>query len=398
MFIPFNTDAPLYHKPIGTIALIVLNCFAFGLLVAAPHNFDTWALSYGHGLTPLNWVTSNFVHANIGHLIGNMIFLWSFGLIVEGKLGWALFLPLYFGIGASECVVEQLLFWNGSGISCGASAVIFGLMAICLIWAPRNELSIFYVIGIRPGVFEISIVLFSLLTLGKSIVLFQMVPTASNELLHLFGAALGAFAGFAFLKLRYVDCEGWDLISVMTGNVPTGEQHYSWQYQQDRSRRLNRKFAKRKKNSSVSQSDSAEVAMQALSSTPSESRFSELVAQGKGHAAFTLLTRIRQIDPGFCPTEDELLTLSRALRRRQEWNSSRQIYQELIQRYPENIAGRLEFAEILTFILQRPSAARRLIAELKPETLTPKQATRHSQLSEQIDALIQSGVLEIREQ
>ncbi|MCA9046891.1 MAG: rhomboid family intramembrane serine protease, partial [Planctomycetaceae bacterium] len=123
-----------------------------------PHDLSQqFALSYGNGLTPLQWVTSLFVHGGIIHLLGNMFFLWGFGLIVEGKLGWSRFIPLYLVIGAAESAIEQFAFSQQEGMSFGASSAIFGLMAVSLIWAPRNELSVFYWLGLKAGVADVSV-------------------------------------------------------------------------------------------------------------------------------------------------------------------------------------------------------------------------------------------------
>lgn len=66
-------------------------------------------LQYGNGIRSWQWVTSIFMHAGIGHLVGNMIFLWSFGLIVEGKVGWKVFLAIYFLMGVGESGIEQIM-------------------------------------------------------------------------------------------------------------------------------------------------------------------------------------------------------------------------------------------------------------------------------------------------
>ena len=42
MIIPWGTDAPIYHRPIATIALIVLNVLAFFLVPARAH--EDWTL------------------------------------------------------------------------------------------------------------------------------------------------------------------------------------------------------------------------------------------------------------------------------------------------------------------------------------------------------------------
>src|SRR6266566_4216395 len=95
VLIPYNTDAPIYHFPFVTVGLIVVNA---AVLVACAKADDQvvegWMLQFGQGLHPLQWISNNFMHAGVMHLIGNMFFLWGFGLVVEGKLGWWRFLLL----------------------------------------------------------------------------------------------------------------------------------------------------------------------------------------------------------------------------------------------------------------------------------------------------------------
>ena len=96
-------------------------------------------LQYGT-FKPWQWITSNFMHAGIMHLLGNMFCLWGFGLVVEGKIGWWRFLLVYLGIGITQCGLEQtLMLFADEGGSLGASAIIYGLMAMCMVWAPRMK-------------------------------------------------------------------------------------------------------------------------------------------------------------------------------------------------------------------------------------------------------------------
>lgn len=135
-FFPWNTDAPIYHWPIATGSLIALNALVFfGHFSAQDADaLAAWTLWHGAGIHPLQWVTSNFIHADIWHLLGNMAFLWVFGLIVEGKIGLLRFLAVYFGIGIGECAIEQVLALGAEpSASYGASSIVYGLMAISLI-------------------------------------------------------------------------------------------------------------------------------------------------------------------------------------------------------------------------------------------------------------------------
>ena len=78
MLIPWGSDAPLYHRPYATITLIVLNVVSF--LLFPPGQYKEWTLILGDDLRPLQWLTNIFMHAGWGQLIGNTIFLWTFGI------------------------------------------------------------------------------------------------------------------------------------------------------------------------------------------------------------------------------------------------------------------------------------------------------------------------------
>lgn len=141
MLIPYSTDAPVYHLPIATVGLIVVNTVLFfAALFGGLPNLELWILPYGAGLTPAQWLTSMFMHDNLDHLLGNMLFLWLFGLVVEGKIGWHRFLACYLSIGIGQSMIEQTLqlALGGEGGSLGASSAIYGIMAMAAIWAPKK--------------------------------------------------------------------------------------------------------------------------------------------------------------------------------------------------------------------------------------------------------------------
>ena len=85
VFFPYATDAPIYHRPIATIGLIVANILVFlAIGGSGSESSDPFWLVFGHGLHPFQWLSCNFVHGDVFHLAGNLIFLWVFGLVVEG--------------------------------------------------------------------------------------------------------------------------------------------------------------------------------------------------------------------------------------------------------------------------------------------------------------------------
>ena len=251
MLIPLGTDAPLYHFPWATTGLIAVNvvCFAltgFGMDAEAVR---PWVLQHGPGVNPLQWFSSAFAHAGWMHLIGNMLFLWTFGLVVEGKLGWRRFLPLYLlltaGCGLVEDLVTQhhtkawrveelaaeegepleagdaellaeLLPDEAMGGSLGASAVIMGLMAISLVWAPKNEVQVILLL-FRAGMFDLSIMTMSLICGAMDLAQWLWDPQFSGPAAHLTGLVLGFAVGLLYLRRGWVECENWDLLAVLAG-------------------------------------------------------------------------------------------------------------------------------------------------------------------------------------
>lgn len=192
----------------------------------APADGDPFTLQYGRGLRPWQWITGHFLHADFLHLLGNMVWLWTFGLIVEGKIGWQKFLAVYMGIAVVEGFMEQTLMlgmepapWN---CSVGASSIIFGIMAMAMIWAPAND--------VHCNVMLIPTALFSVPVAGLGgfyliysviIAVFFTVDgegiTPTSELLHALGGVVGLVVGVAMVHFKMVDCENWDLFSVWAG-------------------------------------------------------------------------------------------------------------------------------------------------------------------------------------
>ena len=77
---------------------------------------------------PVRLVSSAFLHADIGHLFGNMLFLMIIGLLVEGALGPWRFLAVYL-LGAVGANLASLAFhWGDATGGLGASGAIAALM------------------------------------------------------------------------------------------------------------------------------------------------------------------------------------------------------------------------------------------------------------------------------
>ena len=220
--IPTATDAPCYHFPFATIGMIALNIFILILQFAFPEAAAFFILRHAI-FNPITWFSSCCMHAGVGHLFGNMVGLALCGLIIEGKVGWWKFIAIYFGIGVSANAFEHIvMFWISNSGSLGASGVIFGMLAIIMIWAPENKVNLTYcgLLLFYPvfGTITVSIVGFCFFMIGMELLtvwfsFFKM----SSAMLHMIGVMPGLVIGYVMVKKRMVDCEGYDLKSVHSG-------------------------------------------------------------------------------------------------------------------------------------------------------------------------------------
>ncbi len=157
-----------------------------------------------------------------------------------GKLGWRRFIPLYLAMGLMDgCACDLLTLYRtdewaiqnvfgmenraeleqtlaeeaditdaaqvdelllaAKGGCLGASSVIFALMAISLVWAPKNELQFVGFVFMHVVSFDITIMMFSFFYIGLTFLLAtieQFGPDSST--LHLLGIIQGLIVGTVY--------------------------------------------------------------------------------------------------------------------------------------------------------------------------------------------------------
>ena len=217
--IPTGTDAPIYHLPIVTGFIILINIVCFALQLSFPEMMTALHIHHGY-LNPLSWVTSCFMHEGFVEIIGNVIFLGITGLIIEGRCGSLKFLGLYLAIAIVSGGITQLamLPFGSEGSSHGASACIFGLYAVAMLWMPETKVNIFFggILLFTPIFRQISVsivnVVFVMITIQFLIVWFSFF-SMSSAMLQMLGAIPGFAIGYLMLARQWVDCEGHDLLT-----------------------------------------------------------------------------------------------------------------------------------------------------------------------------------------
>ncbi len=127
--------------------------------------------------------TSMFVHVNIVHLLGNMIFLLIFGLRAEELFKIEEYLAVYFIPGLAGNLLTLL--FGPNMVSAGASGAIFGLFGACTIYVRR---------AVGQSIIGALIYSFFLLMMSTG-------PNVNN-LAHLGGLAVGLLIGYILARKR----------------------------------------------------------------------------------------------------------------------------------------------------------------------------------------------------
>lgn len=386
MFIPYGTDSPIYHWPFATIGLMVVNIFVLVFQSMSPGFEDLGVLSHGDGLHPIQWILSFFMHAGIGHLIGNMIFLWTFGMIVEGKAGPWLFLLLYMSMGVFQNVVEQVLFLGASpgGGSLGASSAIFGLMMIALLWAPQDNIKmlfnpiLFYVFFFHVPVAMVGLLYF----LWDFTVAFFSGFEMGTSLLHLMGAITGLGFGLALLKLSWVDCEQRDMISMfreLIGKEPIKKKKTKAELKEEAETRESKLEERKKKLVIYGRSVTAHI------------------AAGKPDAASKTFRQIKRLNPNARWQDSELYQLILLYQKQSNWDQVIRISHEYLESYDGQTANvGLNLAKVILLEKDSPRKAIEALRKIKdPSSLSPKQKKIFQAIVKKANQLIAEGAIEL---
>lgn len=128
--------------------------------------------------------TSIFIHASIPHLVGNMLFLFIFGLRAEEMFSLPEYLGIYF-IGGIVGNVVSLAF-GPMLLSVGASGAIFALFGACVIYDRHS---------VRQSILGALVYAFFLLFLSG-------LGAGVNDLAHIGGLAFGLLIGYWIASSR----------------------------------------------------------------------------------------------------------------------------------------------------------------------------------------------------
>ncbi len=161
MVMPLYDDNPfkLPHRPVVTWSLIVANILVFVAEIGA--SGGPQELVFHYGVTPgalfgtfdvpgalspsLTLVSYMFLHADVLHLLGNMIFLWVFGDDIEEAMGRGRFLAFYLLCGIAGALAFAATDMTSRTPLIGASGAIAGIVIAYLMLRPCAKITVLLV-------------------------------------------------------------------------------------------------------------------------------------------------------------------------------------------------------------------------------------------------------------
>ena len=152
--IPLKDENRSETFPVITVILIVTNCLVFVLEALSPLDVSEIALMYGaipanlmgmlartdniQPVSPIvSVVTAMFLHGNVLHLAGNMLYLWIFGDNVEDTLGHIRYALFYLFSGFPAAYVFAVSGPQSTLPMVGASGAISGVLGAYMLLFPR---------------------------------------------------------------------------------------------------------------------------------------------------------------------------------------------------------------------------------------------------------------------
>lgn len=152
-----------------------------------------------HYATPLpvyfNFISSMFMHGDIMHIVGNMMFLWVFGDNLENKLGHIRYILFYLLCGFAAAAAQIVMDTSSVIPMLGASGAISGVLGGYLLLFPRNSVRaiIFYQVVTIPAMIALGMWILYQIVLG------YLTPAGTGGVAY--AAHIGGFvAGLLLIK------------------------------------------------------------------------------------------------------------------------------------------------------------------------------------------------------
>ena len=150
--IPIRDHNPSSTFPLVNYLLIFINVAVFIYMFLLPSlELDNFIFQYAlipSQVSLSSLITSQFLHAGIAHILGNMLFLHVFGENLEDRLGHLKYLIYYLLCGIFAALTQYFISPYSHIPVLGASGAIAGIMGGYLILFPKARIDVLLPLGI----------------------------------------------------------------------------------------------------------------------------------------------------------------------------------------------------------------------------------------------------------
>ena len=166
-----------------------------------------------YGFRPADWSIRGafghmFLHGGFMHLLGNMVFLWLVGCILELAWGRMLFLGLYIAGGLCAVALFGIVYQASMIPLIGASGAIAALMGAYAVLYGRRRIKVFYSLGFYFNYTMVPGLVILVLWIGNEVFQLLLGPESRVAYMaHIGGLGSGALMGFVRRKVRGEDPE-----------------------------------------------------------------------------------------------------------------------------------------------------------------------------------------------
>lgn len=186
----------------ANLAIVMVNIIIFFI-----SEFVYPSLTYILSMMPLRiitnpvssytFITYMFAHANISHLISNMLGLLIFGTIIERKVGSKEYLLYYFLCGTLAGILSFLFYYltgNYFVFLLGASGALYAVMLLFAVFFPDAMVFVFGLIPMRASTL---VIVYFVIEFASSFVM-----DGISHMTHLFGLLVGLL--YIIIRMRII--------------------------------------------------------------------------------------------------------------------------------------------------------------------------------------------------
>jgi membrane associated rhomboid family serine protease len=378
MLIPIRTESPIHRTPWVNYALITVNVVLF--IVFDMYQDPRLSPQLGRIKMDLlvlhpSWphlhqfVTYQFFHGDLGHLLGNMLFLWVFGNSVNAKMGHLPYALFYIACG----MFSGWGFGVDGDVLLGASGSIAAVTTAYLVLFPRSHITVMYVIFFI-GFFEIP----AMLMIGLKIILYDNIiaprfggPANVAYSAHLVGYAVGFGASLLMLLIRALPRDQFDMLALMRR---WNQRRAMASAMAEPGARARAKYGSVARTDKRSTDDVAREEAQIDAITDLRTRIGECLEQGNTGAGAALYEQLVGMDDQQCLSERAQLTIAREFYATGRSPQGAAAFEQYLRRYPDRPEDgeiRLLLGIILARDLGQLAAAEKYLSQAVDRVTAP---------------------------